>query len=108
MSGRIIPGSWSHHRQFQTACHRNLEPLDHGVTEGCVERLASQCRHDVNGAKARFDHCSLTGRHDAAPNAAARPCRMDEAGSNPRWIAARVKIRDMRTAGSTEPLGKAA
>src|SRR6266536_3579847 len=82
-----------HHRQPQTACHRNLVPLDHGVGKCCVKRLTRQGRHNLNAVEARLDNGPLTGRHDAASNAAARPRRVDEKCPNARRIALRVKLR---------------
>src|SRR5213078_3552165 len=78
--------------QPQTARHRDVIPLDHRVTEGCVKLFPCQCRHEVNAAIACFDNRPFTCHHDAPPNTATRPGRVDEEGSNARWIAARVKL----------------
>src|SRR6266498_4442078 len=82
-----------HHGQTQTACHRNLIPLDHGVGKRGVKRLTRQGRHNLNAVEARLDNGPLTGRNNAPSNAAARPRRVDEKCPNARRIALRVKLR---------------
>src|SRR5437660_7114132 len=78
--------------QPQTARHRDVIPLDHRVTEGCVKLFPCQCRHEINATIACFDNRPFTCHHDAPPNTATRPGRVDEESSNARWIAARGKL----------------
>ena len=79
----LEPLGHSDYRQRQPSCHRNAVSFYHGVTKRSIKRFSRKSGDNFNGAEARLNDLLFAGNHDAAPNPATRPRRMNEEGAHP-------------------------